>query len=815
MKFSEQWLREWVNPDITTQQLADGLTMAGLEVEAIEPVSAILDKVVVGVVKKMEKHPDADKLKICTVDIAAKGLLQIVCGASNVIEGGKYPIALVGAVLPGDIKIKNAKLRGVESSGMMCSAKELGMAEQADGLMTLPNDAPVGDSVTDYLQLNDQSIELGLTPNRGDCLSVAGVAREVSVLNNIAVTPVNIPPVAAESKNTFSVEIIAEQECPRYVGRVIKNINSKVATPLWMQERLRRSGLRSISPVVDVTNYVLLELGQPMHGFDLDKLEGGIKVRLATKDEKITLLDGQAITLTEGSLVIADHKQAQALAGIMGGQDSAVSEETNNIFLESAHFSPLCIAGRARSYGLHTDSSHRFERGVDPTLQERAIERATSLLLDIVGGVPGPIICQQAKQFIPQRPAIKLRHARLHSVLGVAIDGNVINDILTHLEMEHVEQEHGWTVTAPSFRFDIEREEDLIEEIARIYGYDKIPVKYPSAPAKMVSSSESHVKLERIQEILINRGYQEAITYSFVDSKIQELLHPGMETVQLANPISSDMSDMRVSLWSGLVSAVSHNLNRQQPIVRLFETGLRFQQTKGKLKQEPMIAGAISGSALPVQWGEKVRNLDFFDVKSDVEDILELTGNAAGFMFIADKHPALHPGQTAKIVRHNLQAPQPQYAQLNQKDADNMPEELDVIGWVGALHPNVNNKLDLPQPVFVFELKLAAVTQRAIPHFEDIPKFPSIKRDLAIVVNEEIDAKVVSDYIRRTSKAMLTNLKLFDVYQGKGIDSGRKSLAFSLTLQDQGRTLTDADVDVVVDEILSTLDRELGATLRN
>jgi phenylalanyl-tRNA synthetase beta chain len=813
MKFSEQWLREWVNPNITTQQLADGLTMAGLEVEAVERVAADLENVVVGEVTKIDKHPDAEKLQVCAVNVGNKDSLQIVCGASNVAEGRKYPVALVNAVLPGGLKIKKAKLRGVESSGMLCSSKELGMSEQAEGLMTLPADAPVGTSITDYFKLDDNSIELSLTPNRGDCLSVQGVAREVSVLNNIKVTHVVMDPVKASCNDTFPVELIAQEECPRYAGRVIKNINPRSSTPLWMQERLRRSGLRSISPVVDVTNYVLLELGQPMHGFDLDKLNGGIKVRLANKGEKLVLLDGQTVDLAKGSLVIADHKQAQALAGIMGGDASAVSEATINIFLESAFFSPTCIAGKARSYGLHTDSSHRFERGVDPSLQERAIERATALLLDIVGGEPGPVICEQSKKFLPQSSAIMLRHQRVEKVLGASIDASVINDILYHLEMEHVQQDHGWTVTPPSFRFDVEREEDLIEEIARIYGYDNIPVQQPKAPAVMVPVTESRVKLEAIQEALISRGYQEAITYSFVDPKLQQLLHPGSESLKLSNPISSDMSDMRLSLWPGLISAVSHNLNRQQSNVRLFETGLRFWPGQNGLEQEPMIAGVISGAALPAQWGEKTRNLDFFDLKSDVEDILALTAQPDAFIFVADKHPALHPGQTAKIVRHSQQDQQD--TKLKQISADNKSEDYEAIGWLGVLHPTVSQQIDLPQPVFVFELKLTAVMQRAIPRFEDIPKFPSIKRDLAIVVDEGVDAQAVTDCIRRASTTLLTNLKLFDVYQGKGIDSGRKSLAFSLTLQDKERTLTDQDVDVAIDDILSTLNQELGATLRN
>jgi len=812
MKFSEQWLREWVNPDITTQQLSHQLTMAGLEVEAIEPVAATLDNVVVGKVEKIEKHPDAEKLQVCSVIVGDKSVLQIVCGAKNVTEGGRYPVALVGAALPGGLQIKKAKLRGVESSGMLCSSKELGMSEQADGLMTLPADAPVGLSITDFFKLNDNSIELSLTPNRGDCLSIAGVAREVSVLNNIKVTHVAIDPVKATCTDTFAVELEAKQECPRYAGRVIKNINPDTRTPLWMQERLRRSGLRSISPVVDVTNYVLLELGQPMHGFDLDKLSGGIKVRLASKGEKLKLLDGQTIELSEGSLVIADHQQPLALAGIMGGEESSVTDSTTSIFLESAFFSPHNIAGKARSYGLHTDSSHRFERGVDPALQERAIERATALLLEIVGGSPGPVIMAEARDYVPQPKAVMLRHARIEKVLGTRIDHSIINDILYHLEMEHVEQEHGWSVTPPSFRFDVEREEDLIEEIARIYGYDKIPVEHSKAPAVMVPASESHVNLQTIQQVLVDRGYQEAVTYSFVDPKLQQLLHPDTEVLKLSNPISSDMSDMRLSLWPGLINALSHNLNRQQSNVRLFETGLRFRAggEGGRLAQEPMIAGVVTGTANPPQWGENPRNIDFFDLKSDVEDILALTGQADAFIFVPEKHPALHPGQSAKIVRHYQQD-----TKLKQKTADNKPEDIEAIGWLGALHPTVSQRLDLPQPVFVFELKLTAVMQRAIPRFEDIPKFPSIKRDLAIVVDEGIDAQTVTDCIRRASTTLLTNLKLFDVYQGKGIDSGRKSLAFSLTLQDKERTLTDQDVDVAIDKILSTLNQQLGATLRN
>jgi len=812
MKFSENWLRAWVNPEISTQVLAEQLTMAGLEVEAIEKVAAELNNVVVGSVTELEPHPNADKLKVCSVDVGEPQLLTIVCGASNVELNGHYPVARIGAVLPGDFKIKKSKLRGVESAGMLCSAKELGMAQQAEGLFTLPGDSPVGVSIRDYLKLDDMSIELGLTPNRGDCLSVAGVAREVGTLNRMEVTPCQITPVPAQCDDVFAVDVIAGQDCPRYVGRVIRNINSQAASPLWLQEHLRRSGLRSLGAVVDVTNYVLLELGQPMHAFDIDKLQKGIKVRLAKQGETITLLDGQDVKLNEGALVIADHKQPQALAGIMGGLHSAVSDTTRHLFLESAYFNPDCLVGRARGYGLHTDSSHRFERGVDPGLQGRAIERATRLLLDIVGGEAGLVTDIQQQAHLPVRPLITLRHQRLQKVLGLTIDRDEISEILRRLEMNVVSTDIGWEITAPSFRFDIEREEDLIEEVARLHGYDKIPSIQPDSAIKMAEQSESNIGLQRIQDLLLDEGYQEAITYSFVDPKVQDLFKGKVNAINLANPISADMAEMRTNLWTGLATAVAYNLNRQQPGAKLFETGLCFYSDSGdnsddkELTQEAMLAGAVCGTAIPDQWGAPNRELDFFDIKADVEGILALTAKADDFLFIPAKNPALHPGQSAKIVLK---------AQLNQNDADNRSEEIEHVGWVGALHPSIERKLDLPQRVYLFELKLSAITARRIPHFVEIPKYPSIKRDLAIVVDENIKAQDVGECIKNTSTAILKNLKLFDVYMGKGIDSGRKSLAYSLTLQDHERTLTDQDVDVAVDEILSELNKKLGATLRN
>ncbi|MDH5326473.1 MAG: phenylalanine--tRNA ligase subunit beta [Gammaproteobacteria bacterium] len=795
MKYSENWLREWVNPDVSTEQLSHQLTMAGLEVDAVEPVAAALDKVVVGRVISLEPHPDANKLKVCQVDVGADALLNIVCGASNVEQDGRYPVATVGAQLPGGIKIKKAKLRGVPSFGMLCSATELGMAEQADGLLPLPGDAPVGEAVSEYLQLNDNSIELGLTPNRADCLSIRGVAREVGVINRKSVNAPKIAETAAKLKDELSIELKAAEQCPHYVGRIIKGINPKAQTPMWMQEKLRRSGVRSISPVVDVTNYVLLELGQPMHAFDLDKLSGGIVVRMAKKGEKITLLDGQEIELAADNLVIADHKQAQALAGIMGGNDSAVDESTTNIFLESAFFSPEYMAGKARRFGLHTDSSHRFERGVDPQLQKQAVDRATQLLLELVGGEASVVSDVSSEKHLPQRVPIELRAERIARVLGVTVEAHTVTDILRRLEMEVTVTGHQWHVTPPSFRFDIETEIDLIEEVARIYGYAEIPSSSSKSASHVGKESENHLPLRRFRDTLVARGYQEAITYSFVDPDLQILFDNNENKLALTNPISAEMSEMRTSLWPGLVQAALYNINRQQETVRLFESGLRFLKSNDDINQEAILAGLHFGSAWPEQWGEQQRSVDFFDVKNTTETLLKLSGEADTFIYRPDKHLALHPGQCARIV----------------KPTDSGEE---TVGWLGALHPELARKLDLAQPLYLFELRLDSVSYRQTPKFCEISKFPAIRRDLAIVVDEKIREQAVSDCIKRATPSILKTLKLFDVYSGERIESGKKSLAYGLVLQNQERTLTDEEVDSVLSEIMSILNKELNATLR-
>ncbi len=793
MKFSEHWLREWVNPAISTEQLSVQLTMAGLEVDAIEPVAPAFSKIVVGEVLEVVQHPDAERLKVCQVNIGEAQPLQIVCGAANVQAGLRVPAALVGARLPGGLEIKRAKLRGVESFGMLCSTKELGLAESSTGLMVLPPDAVPGVDVRAYLQLDDVSIELGITPNRGDCLSIAGIAREAGVLNRCAVTVPGIAEAPATVTDVLPVEVAAPAACPRYVGRVIKGVNPGAETPLWMRERLRRSGVRSISPVVDVTNYVLLEMGQPMHAFDLAKLSGGIHVRYARAGEAITLLDGQQVTLEAGTLLICDQRQPQAIAGIMGGMDAAISDVTDTLFLESAFFPPAAVSGHARRYGLHTDSSHRFERGVDPSLPRRAMERATALLLAIVGGQAGPVVEAVAHEHLPERKPIKLRAARVRRLLGVIIPGDQVADILVRLGMGVVQEGEEWQVTPPSFRFDIAIEADLIEEVGRIYGYTELPSTRPEGPLIIHPQPESHLDVGRMRQVLIDRGYQEAITYSFVDPALQRVLDPQTAPLALANPISADMAVMRTSLWPGLMQALIYNQNRQQGRIRLFETGVRFLPQDSEIKEEKMIAGIVAGNLGPEQWGEQTRFADFYDLKADVETLLGLTACAKEFIFTPKQHPALHPGQSAAITRC----------------------DGELVGWIGTAHPVVERELGLTGRALLFELRLSAIGLARLPRFHELSKYPAIRRDIAIVVDETVSAQAVHDCATGVAGELLRNLQLFDVYRGKGIDPGRKSLALGLTWQDSSRTLTDEDVNGLMETVLNKLGLDLGAKLRD
>lgn len=791
MKFSEQWLRSWVNPPVSRDELVARLSMVGLEVDSVTPAAGEFSGIVIGEILSAEQHPDADKLRVCQVSNGSESF-QVVCGAPNARPGIKIPFAMIGAELPGDFKIKKAKLRGVESNGMLCSASELQISDDNSGLMELAGDAPVGGNIRDYLGLDDASIELGLTPNRGDCLSLAGLAREVGAIYAAQVSPVVITPVAAAHDEVRSVEVLAAKACPRYLGRVIRNVDLSRPTPLWMVERLRRSDIRSIDAAVDITNYVMLELGQPMHAFDLAEINGGIRVRMAEEGERLVLLDGQEVSLRADTLVIADHNRALAIAGVMGGEHSGVSSKTRDLFLESAFFDTIALAGKARSYGLHTDSSHRFERGVDSQLARQAIERATALLLEIVGGEAGPVIETLSQADLPQVAPITLRAERIDQMLGMQMDAAEVERLLTALGLSVSAQGAGvWQVGVPSHRFDISLEVDLIEELGRLYGYNRLPVRYPQARLAPQTKAEARAELPALRRLLVARGYQEAITYSFIDPKLFELFSPGVEPLQLANPISADMAAMRSSLWPGLIRALQHNLNRQQSRVRLFESGLRFVGQLEGLKQEAMLAGVISGSRLPEGWANGRDAIDFYDLKADVEALLGYAGAADAFSFMPSKHSALHPGQTARIERDGR-----------------------LVGFLGALHPELANTLGLDQPVFLFELVLAEVVAGRMPAFSELSRFPEVRRDLALLADRELPADSVLTCIREAAGEWLTDLRLFDVYHGKGIDPHRKSLAVGLTWQHPSRTLNDDEVSTTTQNILTLLEERFNATLR-
>ena len=792
MRISEAWLREWVNPEVDVATLAHQLTMAGLEVEAIEPSVADFSGVVIGRVKALEPHPNADKLRVCSVDIGQPEAVQIICGAANVAADMKVPVATLGALLPGDFKIKRAKLRGVESFGMICSAAELGLAESSDGILPLPADAPVGEDFRAWAELDDHEIEIGLTPDRGDCLSIAGIAREVGVIDRLALHWPDLSPLAATIDTRVTVALEAPEACPRYIGRVIEGVDPQASTPFWMREKLRRCGLRSIDPLVDVTNYVMLELGQPMHAFDLAKIEGGVHARMAKAGEKLALLNGEHVELRDDTLVIADDDKPLAMAGIMGGADSAVSADTRDILLEAAHFAPLAIAGRARGYGLHTDSSHRFERGVDASLPARAMERATALILAIAGGRAGPLVEAVEATALPARRPIALRAQRIERLLGVGVPAETVGDILRRLEMRVEAAADGWTVTPPPHRFDIAIEADLIEEVGRIFGYENIPDRRASSVMRMHPTPESHTPIQRARLLLVDRDYQEAITYSFVSPEIQRQLAPDDETIALANPISADMSVMRTSLWPGLVLAASYNLARQQNRVRLFETGLRFRRSGDEIDQQAVLGGLVCGTREREQWGLPGEKVDFFDIKADVEALLKIHAVADECRFVAAEHPALHPGQSARILRGER-----------------------LVGWVGTLHPRLEKALDLPSGVCLFELLLEALEGGRIPAFQPLSRFPAIRRDFALVMDQGIEYGQVEAVVREVGGALLRDVRLFDVYTGENIESGLKSLALSLILQDYSETLIDERVDELCQDILAGLSRKLGISLRD
>ena len=789
MKFSKAWLNELIDFEINAAKLAEQLTMVGLEVTEVKPVAGDFSGVVVGEILEVNSHPNADKLTVCRVNIGESEPLTIVCGAANVRPKLKIPVAIVGALLPNNFKIKQAKLRGVDSSGMMCSAVELGLAESSSGLLELPVDAPIGMDLRQYLILNDKTIEIELTPDRGDCLSIVGIAREVAAINRIKRKQLKQTSFATEGWSALPVIITAKKACPHYSGRIIRGVNNHIATPVWVRERLRRSGIGAINPVVDVANYVMLELGQPLHAFDLAKLDKKIEVRYAVQGEKITLLDGNKIELNDKTLVIADNSKALAVAGIMGGIDSSVSCDTSDIFLESAFFVPKKMVSVARAYGLQTDASYRYERGVDYKLQLQALDRATALLLEIIGGKPSDAVEVIIEENMPRSVAVHLRRNNIEKVLGIAIADVDVFGILTHLEMPVELVADGWQVTIPSWRFDLGIEEDLIEEIARIYGYHRIPEQKIVAELMTSRLETASTKKEHLYELMADLGYHEVITFSFTEPKIQTLLNPEHSALPLVNPISPELAVMRTTLWPGLINAAKYNFHRQQQRVRFFEIGLRFLS---RSKQLLTLAGIAMGDVYPEQWGIKQKEqVDFFDVKNDIAAVLKSLGCDRGVEYLPTTHPALHPKRSAQICVANV-----------------------VIGFVGEVHPKIKQELDLAKQIYLFEIDLTNITNGFKKNFNEFSRFPKIQRDIAVIVNKEITWQQIRQKIIDISGELLHNVELFDIYHGEGIGSDQKSLAIHLIFQSVVRTLVDTEIDALISRIVSVLKQTFDANLR-
>ena len=794
MKFSEAWLRECVTLDDTdTAELIARMTMAGLEVDGTESAAANFSGVVVAEIHSTEAHPQADKLKVCQVSIGDSAPVQVVCGAPNAREGLKVAFAAVGSKLPGDLEIGQAELRGVISFGMLCSAAELGISDDAAGLLELPDNASPGTNLREFLDLDDTIIEVDLTPNRGDCLSIMGLAREAAVLYETTYSIASGAKLEPTIETTFPVLLSAPKACPRYVGRVISDIDISQASPSWLKEKLRRSGMRSIDIVVDITNYVMLELGQPLHAFDLNQLQGGIDVRFAHPGERLTLIGGADTPLDVETLVIADHSGPLALAGIMGGANSGVSANTTSIFLEGAHFHPLTIAGKARQYALHTDSSHRFERGVDPELPLRAIERATELIVSVAGGQVGPATVTEELSLLPEQPRVFLRKARLIQQLKLDLDSNLVEDILSRLGLNVRETTNdGWLCSTPSWRFDLAIEADLVEEIARIYGYDNLPVAIPSMPSQAALADETITSVLKIKQLMVGRDYLEAITYSFVEDGLQQLVNPDQAGVRVTNPISADMGVMRTSLITGLLLALQHNINRQQSRLRLFETGQIFIAGDNTITHQEVIAGVITGDRYSEGWSNQNEAVDFYDIKGDVEAILTLCGASHEITFETGTHETLQAGQTL-IAYNRLYKP---------------------IGYIGKLHSNIATKIGVTQSIFVFELKLNEIRKGRLPKYDEITRFPSSTRDIALLVDQEVTFAMLSKVAMQSNAQHITNLKVFDVYEGKHIENNRKSIAISLTFQHKSRTLADEEVNLAVETVVAALETECSAQLR-
>ena len=789
MKLSEIWLREWVNPPISTEQLVRQLTMSGLKVSSVQPVAHTFEKVVIGEVISKEKHPDADQLFFCRVNVGENEPLEIVCGAPNVHVGLKVAVVLVGGRV-GDLKIKKTKLRGLQSNGMICSEHELGLLLDSTGIMELPSDAPIGKDIYEYLQLNDHIIKIELTPNRGDCASLRGVARELSAINRFLLRTPELIAISPTVNEILPVSVEAKKACPRYVGRIICDISSGVSTPLWMRERLRRSGLHSVHPVVDVTNYVMLELGQPMHAFDWDRLSGGIEVRFSKANEKIILIGETEVKLNEHTLVIADKNQPKAIAGIIGSADSAVNKKTKHIFLESAYFSPSNIALTARHYGIHTNSSYRFERGVDFELQTLAIERASKLLLSIVGGKAGPVVEKCNNETLPGICILTLRRERIKHLLGIKINDEEIQLILQLLGMTVVENKEGWQVTAPSYRFDITQEADLIEELVRIKGYEHILPTSMKYTLRMSPFPETHVSAARIRHLMVDRGYHEVITYSFINDNLQSMFSYNV-ALRLSNPITHDMNVMRNSLWPGLISAFKYNQSRQIRRVRLFEIGRCFFTEEGKERQITKLGGLLAGNVYSPQWGKRERLADFYDLKGDVSALFSLT-RANNFRFVRGKHLALHPGQCAAVYKEDR-----------------------CFGYLGALHPTLVREFDLTTTPYLFEIELEAIETAVLPQYAALSKFPAIRRDISVVVNQDIEAASIEKEITKIAGQLLIMTEIFDIYEDpRYIKFGKKSIALGLTFQDSKRTLTDEEINQVIEHVVVELQYKFNAKLR-
>lgn len=792
MKFSENWLREWVASSDSITQWSEKLTLAGLEVENLVSLGADLKNICIGEVLSTARHPDADRLSVCEVSVAHdQPPLTIVCGAPNVRAGLKVAVAQVGAILPGDLQIKRSKIRGIESNGMLCSTTELALGESSVGIMELAKDAPVGLSFSEYLGLPDHILDISLTPNRGDCLSVLGLAKELCAVGNWPLTPPCVKEIPSTIPDTLPVHIEAPAECPRYIGRVIRGIRTDATTPLWLQERLRRSNIRSIHPVVDVMNYVMIELGQPLHAFDLSTIENSVHIRLSKPGETTTLLDGQTLILKKPALVIADDTKILALAGIMGGASSAVSATTTDIFIESAFFTPNAIRPTLRELLVQTDGSHRFERGVDPELPLQAMQRATELVLTICAGQAGPCIETVHKEHLPKPVQILLRASRVTRILGIKLESSEIENLLQRLNLPTQSHPDSWQVTVPSYRFDLAIEVDLIEEIARLHGYTKIPSHALKASLTMQPAPETELTLSRIRHYLADTGYTEVINYSFVDAKLLNLLDPQSQPLALSNPISADMSVMRTTLWPGLLQSALFNLNRQQSRVHFFEMGMCFFPEASGLQQLPRLAGLALGTASPTQWGLPERNLDFFDIKGDLENLFALSQENS-FQWTKAAHPALHPGKSAAIERAGRQ-----------------------IGYVGELHPALQNTLGFSQPVYLFELNVADLLPTTLPVYVAPSKYPSIRRDLAFILQESFSWQKIQKAIYFYAGETLQSLQLFDIYTGQGITPGQKSLAFTLIFQLTSRTLTDDEVEKTVQQVIAGLTKDFQATLRD